>query len=328
MHIRAERPGLGTASRSAPCVSQHRLEAQGENHLAHDTLGVLRCDARPRGLGTAQAVPYGFASNQISDFTVFATTGTLTFAGGSRSTDNVAALTPGNSVSTADPVIIPNASDAAQATVGAGPFPDEGTYVPSDLMSGNGARADSDTSAGDPVNGGVSFVSNVAESRSLAGLVASATGRNTAAIAVGVTEGTQIEFQFSNDVLLIASTDAVERETASASVQNVFRILDGLGRVVFDFTPAGLGPRAIQGGSVTSDPFSLNQTVATTAGVPPVPHHRSGPRRPVGLAGRAGERADRDPRSRHAQAVLRLPGPQRGPRGTGQRAALRAPAAL
>jgi hypothetical protein len=212
-----------------------------------------------------QRRPYGFASNQISDFTFFATGGTVTFAGGTRSTDNAAALTPGVSASTADPVIIPNASDAAQATAGVGPFPLEGTYVPSELTSGVGARADSDTSDGDPLNGGVSFSSNVAESRSLPGPAGSANGRNTAAIAVGVTEGTQIGFQFANDVLMIASTDAIG-EAASASVRNDFRILDGLGGVVFDFAPAGLGPRTIQGGSATSDPFSLNQTLAPAAG--------------------------------------------------------------
>jgi hypothetical protein len=39
---------------------------------------------------------------------------------------------------------------------------------------------------------------------------------------------------------------------------------------VFDFAPSGLGPRTIQGGSVISDPFSLNQTAVSGAGEPEV----------------------------------------------------------
>jgi hypothetical protein len=187
------------------------------------------------GLGmvrTAAAIPYGFASNQFSDLTLVATGGTATVASGTRSTDNVSAVMPGGSSTTTDPVSLPNSSDAAQATSGAGPFPGEGTFSPSELADGYGARADSETSSGSPFDpSGVTFVNNAAETRSLPGFVASATGKNSAAIVVGVTAGTQIEFQFSDDVLLIAGTDPATGETASASIQNTFQILDGAGNL-------------------------------------------------------------------------------------------------
>jgi hypothetical protein len=221
-------------------------------------------------VGTAYAVPYGFASNQFSDFTLVATGGTATVGSGTRSTDNVAAMTAGGPSVATDPVSIPNPSDAAQAVSGIGPFPDKGTFTPSELTGGFGARADSETSDGNPFDAfGVSFANNVAETRGLSGLVASATGKNSAVIVVGVTEGTQIQFQFSDDVSLIASTDPAAGEMASASVQNTFQLQDGAGNVLFDFAPAGLGPRAVSGGTVTSDPFSLNQTVDSAEGTPP-----------------------------------------------------------
>jgi hypothetical protein len=82
--------------------------------------------------GTAQAVPYGFATNQIGDFSILVSGGTLTFAGGTQSTDNVATLTPGTSVSTTAPAVISSASDAAQAVVGTGPFRRRApTFLPS-----------------------------------------------------------------------------------------------------------------------------------------------------------------------------------------------------
>jgi hypothetical protein len=227
------------------------------------TITRLALGAAALGLvaGTAKATPYGFASNQFSDFTVLATGTPVDLSNGTQNTINTVTLGP-DSYSTSAPAVPSNASDAPQATLGAGPFPAEGTYNPSQLSSGFGTRADSDTSPFDPVNG-ISG-NNVAEGRALSGTLSS-TGQNTAAYTVGVTSGTQLEFQFSNDLLLIASTD-VPGEAASASVQNDVRVLDGSGNLVFDFAPSGDGARTIQGGSVSSDPFSLNQSVLSMDG--------------------------------------------------------------
>ncbi|MBV8574860.1 MAG: hypothetical protein JOZ58_07455, partial [Acetobacteraceae bacterium] len=140
------------------------------------------------GAGTAKATPYGFASNQFSDFSVLANGAPVDLSNGSQNTINTVTLGPDSS-STSSPVALPNASDAPQATLGTGPFPAEGTYTPSQLSSGFGTRADSDTSSVDPVNG-ISGINNVAEGRALSGTLSS-TGQNTAAFTVGVTSGTQ-----------------------------------------------------------------------------------------------------------------------------------------
>ena len=223
------------------------------------------------GVRPAHAVPYGFASNQPSDFTLTVAGGTVSPVSGTRNTVNASAIAPGGSSATSDPVASLGSSDAAQAVSGPGPFPAENTFSQSELSSGYGARADSETAAGSPLTPpGVSFVNNVAESRSLAGFVANATAQNSASITFAVTAGTQIAFEFTDDVLLLAQTDPNAGQTVRASVQNTFQILDGAGNVVFYFAPAGLGQHKVAGGTVDSDPFDINQALDSIEGLPPV----------------------------------------------------------
>ncbi len=123
----------------------------------------------------AHATPYAFAQNQLTNFQILVDSGTVVIQSASRNTINTANYN-GSGTSFADPVAVPAASDAAQATAGPGPFPGENNYgVGAGLAGGMvGTRADSVTSAGNPfvANGGTvtpaggtgtASVNNVAE---------------------------------------------------------------------------------------------------------------------------------------------------------------------
>src|SRR4051794_37782632 len=95
--------------------------------------------------GTASAIPYGFATNQITDFTIIARDGTATVSSGTESTNTSANLSAGSPTANTDTSALPNGSDAGQAAVGAGPFPPANTF---DQFGGDGARADALTASG------------------------------------------------------------------------------------------------------------------------------------------------------------------------------------
>lgn len=242
------------------------------------TWGVVAALPLTLGLSSqASAVPYAYASNVDSGFTI----GVAPGSGGSYTPNmQTSVFQTSNSVSSSYLVTPPgtnaagaNGSDAAQVTAGVGPFPGQNFFGQA-LQASSGLRADS-VDSGFNGSGG-----NVAEGR-LVGApsfgsgssVGSLTSTNSSAITVTVTAGTSLRISFSDAVGLVASTAPLNAESATATIASSVRITTAAGATVFSFAPTGGGAgstSAVTGGTVVSDPFSLNQSLASTAGTPSV----------------------------------------------------------
>lgn len=230
----------------------------------------------------AHATPYAFAQNQLTNFQILVDSGTVVIQSASRNTINTANYN-GSGTSFADPVAVPAASDAAQATAGPGPFPGENNYgVGAGLAGGMvGTRADSFTSGGNPfvANGGTvtpaggtgtASVNNVAEGHGSGASTGNSDAQNTAnalfTIDVGG-GGATLNFAFSDTINLMASTDTLG-ESAIAALANTFTVQDSTGNVIFEFTPNGT--------SGAGDPFNINGSVSSNSGSLAAPISNSG----------------------------------------------------
>lgn len=219
----------------------------------------------------ANATPYGYASNQDSGFTITPTGGTYTVVpGGStfvttNSTNTSGLPTPPFSVSTGQTASGPAGADALQATNGPGPFPGQNVFTQA-LTASNGLRADSVDSG----FGGSG--ANVAEGRLVAapgGATGSSSGSlRSSTLAFTVGAGTSLTISFNDAIGMVVNSDPLSGESASATITSSVAITDSTGTVLFEFAPTGGGARAIAGGNITSDPFSLNRTITSTFGFP------------------------------------------------------------
>jgi hypothetical protein len=201
--------------------------------------------------GTAHAVPYAFASNQISNLT-------LTFVGGG----SISPLTATTSISDSaqfgasgisgfqNAGTVGNALSISQAFSGTSSAP-PATYTPQGPGTFTGARSDANIGAGSAAGGGIA-VNNVAEGSGNA--LGNSVGTNNAAINFTVTgTGQALALSFTDLAQLIVSTAALQGESANAAISNVFSI-------------------TAQGQSVplaTFSPAEINQQIGSAAGVPP-----------------------------------------------------------
>ncbi len=226
----------------------------------------------------ASAIPYAYASNVDTNFAIAVSPNST----GGTYTPNMATLVFQTSNAVASSYMVtppgtnaagPAGADAAQVTAGTGPFPAQNFFGQA-LTAGSGLRADS-MDSGFLGNG-----ANVAEGRLVnapsfgsGSSVGSLTSTNTSSITVTVTAGTVLRISFNDSVGLVASTDALNAESATATIASSVRITTAAGATVFSFAPTGGGTgssAAVTGGTVISDPFSLNQSLASTAGTPAV----------------------------------------------------------
>jgi len=200
----------------------------------------------------ANATPYAFAGDQISNLTI-------TYADQSSITPSTATTTISDEAQFGGYGIssfqtggtVGSASTISQAYSGPGPSPSV-SYTPEGAGTFSGARSDAAFAAGSLSTGsGIGF-NNVAEAYG-AGL-GNSSGTNSAGITFTVTgTGEALDVSFNDLIQLIASTLAVPGETAAASIQNSFSLTpEGASTPLFIFSPT-----------------ALNQQVSSTQGVPP-----------------------------------------------------------
>ncbi len=207
-------------------------------------LGAVALMAVGLMAGTAKAVPYAYASNQISGLTIQLYDGTsyqsLLQPGilGSHTTQikDSATFLPAAPDSHVQPGIAGSASFVPQAFSGPGPAPAEETFGQASVPF-YGARADAWIGAGNVSSGGVS-VSNVAEARG-ATPAGTATAGNTSTINFTITvsvAGLSIQLNFVDAYSLEVKTDTLG-DLATASIANSFSITStDTGKQVFTYS--------------------------------------------------------------------------------------------
>jgi hypothetical protein len=223
--------------------------------------------------GTAQAYPYAFVSNQITGLTVTTMTGTtpgrITPTAYSETISDTSAF--GTSVSTTFSNGSTNPGTALsinQAFSGTSAPPPAG-FVANGAGSFTGTRANAAISAGDATTGGVA-VRNVAEGSGDSSSFGASNAGNKATIGLVVTGlGESVVLSFSNLYALAASTDAIG-QTANASLQDTFSVIDTFGQIVAEYAPSELNMTigSTNGTSTTnigptSAPFSFTTPILT-----------------------------------------------------------------
>src|SRR5579863_2162745 len=203
-------------------------------------LGLAFGTALAGGIRTAHADAYAFSDNLLSDFRVLVDSGHLTVTSAARDTINTANYDGSPGTSFSDPTIIPNGSNALEATSGPGPFPGQDDYAVGAGMAAGmvGTRADSVTSTGNPfvANGGsvtpsggtaVASVNNVAEGHATGSSSGNSDAQNTASarLTITVSTGTTLQFSFDDAIALMASTTNPS-ESAIAVLANTFAVQD------------------------------------------------------------------------------------------------------
>lgn len=189
-------------------------------------------------VGTAQATPYAFANNLITNLSITFANGSslLPLQGGSTNVyDN--ALFGGSPLSGSQKTGLPNAGlDVAQAFSGPGPAPAENTFTPVAPGTFVGTRGDASIGAG---GAGVATVSNVAEGYGAA--AGNSTGKNSSTITFQVAgTGQPVSLSFTDTVKLIASTAGLINETATPGVTNTFSITPANSNVLATFQPSAI----------------------------------------------------------------------------------------
>lgn len=199
---------------------------------------------------SAQATPYAYASNAISGLTITNANGTSLNATTATTSISDQAQFDGYGISGYQtPGIVGSASTVLQAYSGAGSAP-AAIYTPQTPGTFTGARADAAIGAGSASSGGVG-VSNVAEAYGNA--LGNSVGTNNAAIRFTVNgTGQAVAVKFSDLYELIASTAALQGESASSAIQNSFSITAaGSSTPLFSFSPT-----------------DVNRQISSVAGVP------------------------------------------------------------
>lgn len=217
--------------------------------------------------GTAQAVPYAYASNQYTGLSLRLEDGSplpvatitedgVTYALGSSEGVHTAAVYDGVSAgfdaTQRIPIGLPGkALDVQQAFVGSGVVP-ENTFTPATAGSFTGTRADANIGAASGALGAIP-VNNVVEGTGTA--LGTATTRNDATLSFNfsLTSAARVHIIFDNIVNMLVSTSQVG-ESANVSIGNTFTMSKtGVG-VVWDLSTL-LG--------------SVNTGVASIDGIPP-----------------------------------------------------------
>jgi hypothetical protein len=222
--------------------------------------------------GTAQAVPYAYASNDYTNLRLLletsAGTTTVPVSGSRLETVSATAQYEGFPVSgfskTQTIPIFPDVGtlDINQAFAGSGTVPADNTFTQAGPGTFSGTRADA--SIGGANQTGAISVKNVAEGNGT--LYGDSTGKNTATItfAIILQEAAKIQLAFSNLVSLLVSTDQLG-ESATASIQNVFSISGtetvGGAHVSYNYSPIEMNfGLASQDGIPSSDGASYTFT--------------------------------------------------------------------
>jgi hypothetical protein len=210
----------------------------------------------------AEAAPYAYASNQISNLRItYADGSSIVAPGGTNisqantSISGAAFFTgfaPGASFNTGT---VGNALEMPQAFAGPGPVPGENTFNPAGPPGTfTGTRADANIGAGTAQTGVA--VNNVVEGYGgfASGTSGTSTANNTATITwsvVGTGQGLLVQF---NDLIqLVASTAAAFGESATATIANTLQLRNAAGVLIFEAAPG-----------------EINRQVSSGAGVPPV----------------------------------------------------------
>jgi len=222
------------------------------------------------GMTSAHAEAYAFADNEIANFAITFTGGTLTVVGSpSRNTTNSSIFNGVGGPTFTDPVALGAQSDALQSTAGPGPFPGQNVFTDqAGLALGmRGARSDSFVSAGSPFDaGGVPNVQNVAEAHALGTDTGHAHGTNnaTASITVTVTETGTLTFNFDDDISLFATT-AAGGDSAISTINNEFIVTDAAGNQVLDFKPPEVNRQVASNSGSLANPIDTSYTGLTAS---------------------------------------------------------------
>lgn len=225
---------------------------------------------------SAQAVPYAYASNQITGLRLtLAGGGTITPAGTAQ--QSAADTASFGGVVASNPTIsntIGSSLDIAQASVG-GNTAGQNVFTPIGPggFGAGGARSDSLIGAGNALGGGVP-VSNVAEAYGSA--IGGSRSENSATVNFSVVgTGQAVQVALTNLFQATSTTAALTGETANATIANSFQVFGGTGASAVNdsFSPAAInftiGSAASTGNRTvgpTSTPVTLTSSVLT-AGV-------------------------------------------------------------
>jgi hypothetical protein len=216
----------------------------------------------------AHAVPYAFASNQISGL-IFSTPSGSTF------TPSVTSQTISDSASFGAIAVnnpsqtstIGTSLNIAAACAGANTCP-ENTFVPaSGPTLTSGTRSDSQILGfANPAVPGPVSLNNVAEGRGTS--LGTSTANNTGSITFSIVgTGSALSLSLSDTIQLIASSLA-NGETATAQITNTFRVFDAGGATVAIFTPVDLNTQAGSANGVPGTASIGPTTISTTLTTP------------------------------------------------------------
>jgi hypothetical protein len=217
----------------------------------------------------AQAAPYAYASNRITNLTITTTTGQIQPLGTASISASDSAVYGSNPISGfLGSGTVGNALDISSACVG-GTACSIGENVFSAAGAGafgsGGMRADARIGAGTLQGGGVS-VSNVAEGTG--NLPGTASGQNTSTINFELTgTGASLVLSLTDLIELVVSTSA-PGESANATVTNTFQIFDEDGNEVDSYAPSNINRQAGSAGGIpptgTIGPLSFTDTFTSS----------------------------------------------------------------
>ena len=222
------------------------------------------------GFGTAHAVPYADAINNVTNISITGSGGTSLLPLVSAS--SVQATTSANYNGTTSPAgnssgSILTGATATQAAVGSG-VPSSSSLAPEagkGVMTGSrgDATIGPETFPNGIANPGIVSATTLAETSGNA--LGAATGKNTSAInmTATLTAPGAITISFNDLYYLEAATDPLTGESANASIQNSFSITTLSGTQVFLFSPSVLNQAANSTAGVPSDQI-LQNTAGTS----------------------------------------------------------------
>ena len=219
---------------------------------------------------SAQAVPYAYASNQITGLRLtLAGGGTITPAGTAQQFASDSASFGAAAV--VNPTISNNIGtslDIVQASVG-GNTAGQNVFTPVGPggFGAGGARSDSLIGAGNALGGGVP-VSNVAEAYGSA--IGGSRGENSAAVNFTVVgTGQAVQLSLTNLFQATSTTASLTGETANATISNSFQVTGGSGATAVNdlFSPAAINftiASAAGTGNRTVGPTSVPVTLTSS----------------------------------------------------------------
>lgn len=199
------------------------------------------------------ASSYAVSSNQITNFSMWTTVGSIspfsfTFSNDAAALDVIGASNV-------------NSTDATGACVGAACSGWQNLFTPHTTVLTAFSYGDALISSLPTVIGGLGAASAIGETRANAG-IGYGTGGNTMMASFDVdTTGTQLHFDFDANLIMQTILGAGDLGAAASSAMQI--TINGPSSYQFLWTPNG-ATGGITGGSEVSDPFSLNQGIAGT----------------------------------------------------------------